>query len=831
MTRELTIRRLSHHSFLDQYKVFQSLYNKLFFTDELSDSDINKILSITILFTNQSEKIMQRLGYRMALAYGLKTNDFTPLYDIAINSGLMPVVTLIKSIKELPINDGSHNEDSFLSNIVDSYIDNFRDNEIILTEQQYRLNSFFSNNLSNTMTVVAPTSYGKSELIISAIEKSVNQRVCVLVPSKSLLAQTRKRVMDAKIKWVEQIISHPDMHRPANNSSIYVLTQERLTRILNQDKDAAFDLVIVDEAHNLLDKDGRNTLLASVIRILEFRNSSTSFKFLTPFLTETSSLKIKNSSYTSVDYKVNEYVKSELLYIADYRGGQDSLEFYDHFTHDFVPLQNNSSDYLSYIHDNSAAKNIIYFNRPKHIQSFAKILADSLPEVNSELEQDAINEISTNTHEKYLLLHCLRHGVLYHHGSMTEPIRNYVEYLYCECDNIKFLVSSSTLLEGVNLPIEKMFLLSNRKGLRSLSPSQFKNLIGRVSRFSDIFTSPSVNSLSRLMPEIHIVGIDGYMSATTNFRTFFEKVMRVTKKETDKVENILLEGTTITDSNTDDYDKAMARLENLESGILGEHSYPIATTDVGRKLLENNISEIDVFKYEGQIEQVLNSFLESQQQVSDSNTLMSLIYDAFVGFIDSSNDNKSTSLLRLKSDKAQTFYAMFLDWSIERAPLPVMIQRFIRYWENLPNDTPVFVGSWGDTKKADYYREVFTYINGKTSSEKINLAIVRIKEEEDFFDYVIFRFIEILNELSILDASFYKMAKYGTTHQHTILLITNGYSRGVAELLMKNYRDLIYFSSDERVFIHPTIHQKLKEDKVGFLQRNEVSLNVTSDLN
>jgi len=146
----------------------------------------------------------------------------------------------------------------------------------------------------------------------------------------------------------------------------------------------------------------------------------------------------------------------------------------------------------------------------------------------------------------------------------------------------------------------------------------------------------------------------------------------------------------------------------------------------------------------------------------------------------------------------------------------------------LPKNTPVFIGSWGDVTKGDSPREVFTYISEKTNTERINLAIVRIKEEEDFFDYFIFRFVEILNEVGLMDEKFYKLAKYGTTDKKTITMIQNGFSRGVAELLRKDYSDFFKIIDSDIVSVNPTIHQHLIDDGVGFLQRHEVSLNVKS---
>lgn len=699
MANDLTMRKLKNDSFIEYYKIFFAIYKILLIEQEMTPGEIRKALSMVVLFSNQSDSIMQKLGYRMALAYGLKTNDFLPLYDISINTGLIPIVALIRGIATLPMNSGARFNDSFISNIVGSYIENFNNHSMIFTEQQLRLSRFFHDNLTGSATIIAPTSYGKSELIISALEKTEGKITCVLVPSKALLAQTKKRILNAKIGWISKIVSHPEMHTPGDDRCVYILTQERLTRILNEDKAMSFDIVVIDEAHNLLSKDDRNTLLASVMKILEYRNTKTAFKFLTPFLKSQSSLALKKSKIVAKEFVISEYVKSEILFLADYSSTSNTLELYDHFTNEFIEVSNDCDDAIAYIKSRSADKNLLYFNRPKHIQEFAKKMADRLPVIGLDGISEALKEITASTHERYLLLYCIKHGVIYHHGSMNDSLRNYVEHLFRNCSEIKFLLSNSTLLEGVNLPIEKMFLLSTSKGMGNLRRSQFKNLIGRINRFSEIFTSPDISSLRKLQPEVHIVATADYIRRGADLKGFCSDVMKMDKKEVDVVENVLLEETVITDMNRESYERALTRLSNLEPNIDEGYLGPRVLTEVGRRLYENNINEINIFESEKHIQQILDSFIAKSGLINDSNSLMLVVYAAFVSFINEDSRAGSNSLIRLRSDKAQTFYAMFLDWNVENVPLTVMIGRFIRYWDNLPSDTPVFVGGWGMSKR------------------------------------------------------------------------------------------------------------------------------------
>ena len=66
---------------------------------------------------------------------------------------------------------------------------------------------------------------------------------------------------------------------------------------------------------------------------------------------------------------------------------------------------------------------------------------------------------------------------------MPQLIRNLVEDLYKNGD-IKYVFCTSTLLEGVNMPTQNLFILDNRKHRSELKSIDFWNLAGRAGRMS-----------------------------------------------------------------------------------------------------------------------------------------------------------------------------------------------------------------------------------------------------------------------------------------------------------------------------------------------------------
>ncbi len=76
---------------------------------------------------------------------------------------------------------------------------------------------------------------------------------------------------------------------------------------------------------------------------------------------------------------------------------------------------------------------------------------------------------------------CAAHGIFSHHGNTPHGIRLAVEYAMRE-DLVRFVICTSTLAQGVNLPIRYLIVTSVYQGMDRIKVRDFHNLIGRAGR-------------------------------------------------------------------------------------------------------------------------------------------------------------------------------------------------------------------------------------------------------------------------------------------------------------------------------------------------------------
>ncbi len=102
---------------------------------------------------------------------------------------------------------------------------------------------------------------------------------------------------------------------------------------------------------------------------------------------------------------------------------------------------------------------------------------------NDKLFEVLAKDIRQEVHGDYFLADMIRKGIAYHIGYLPASIRVRIETLFQE-GHITIMFCTSTLLEGVNLPADNLFITDNKIFRSEMEPVDFRNLIGRVGRIS-----------------------------------------------------------------------------------------------------------------------------------------------------------------------------------------------------------------------------------------------------------------------------------------------------------------------------------------------------------
>ncbi len=90
-------------------------------------------------------------------------------------------------------------------------------------------------------------------------------------------------------------------------------------------------------------------------------------------------------------------------------------------------------------------------------------------------------------HKDFLLAESVKEGFAFHYGRIPSPLRRAIEDGFSR-GILTHIVSTSTLLQGVNLPARNIFMLDPTKGEEEpLTVTEFWNLAGRTGRLGKEF--------------------------------------------------------------------------------------------------------------------------------------------------------------------------------------------------------------------------------------------------------------------------------------------------------------------------------------------------------
>lgn len=310
------------------------------------------------------------------------------------------------------------------------------------------------------LAVSAPTSFGKSLIIDAyiAIRKPTN--VLILVPTIALTDETRRR-LSKKFSAEYKIVTTSEVKLAEKN--IFIFPQERAIHYC--DKLEQLDLFVVDEfykASRVFDKERSPALLKAMLKLGEKASQK---YFLAPHIS---------------DLNDNPFTKDMLFLRMDFNTVfLEKHELYKDINKD----AQKKNDALLQILGKQVTKSLIYAGTYSNVDSVATLLIENTEREHSELLSDFSAWLATNYHPNWKLTALVKRGIGIHTGQLHRSLSQVQVRLFEEVKGgLQTLVSTSSIIEGVNTSAENVIVWSNKKGKLKLDDFTYRNIIGRGGR-------------------------------------------------------------------------------------------------------------------------------------------------------------------------------------------------------------------------------------------------------------------------------------------------------------------------------------------------------------
>ncbi|MFH0775598.1 MAG: DEAD/DEAH box helicase [bacterium] len=388
--------------------------------------------------------------------------------------------------------------------------------------QQEAINTRLLDPTRTAVVLSLPTSSGKTLLaemvIIQAWTDMPDSRIVYLAPTRALVTQISltlkrdlgKQGMSVRVATPVFELNPVEREILQGNYNILVTTPEKIDLLIKEEHPSVekISLVVVDEAHNLSDKE-RGAKLEFVLATLRREYPGTRFLLMTPFASNAKDiarwLGDESGQAILIDWKPNDRIlaavgtgqkkeKSQLqlhtletvhsdcpagikIHIGDVQKGITSKEQITLTTVEkLVELEKRGIFVL-------ASSRKIAEERAKEVANKIDKVSDS-PAVDM-----VIRFLETEAGGKHPLADLLKKRVAFHHAGLSSEARYFIERL-TEEGEILVICATTTLAQGVHFPlsiaiIETVHRTFPKKGNwihEDMSPQEFWNIVGRVGR-------------------------------------------------------------------------------------------------------------------------------------------------------------------------------------------------------------------------------------------------------------------------------------------------------------------------------------------------------------
>lgn len=397
-----------------------------------------------LLINNQENEARQEL-IKLLDYHNTNQLEYNPLVNHLIReTGLFPYLDL----------ETSNWEERFIYNAFK--VDVGEENPLTLHREQ----SFLLKNLleGKNIAVSAPTSFGKSFVIDAYIKIKKPNNVLIIVPTLALTDETRRRLYK-KFAHEYKIITTSDVE--LSDKNIFIFPQERAMNYINIVE--SFDIMIVDEfykASSQFDKERSPSLIRAMIKLGAKSNQK---YYLAPNITS-----LDNNPFT----EDMEFIRLDF----------NTVFLEKHELYNQINNNDEKSEVLLKILDENKGKSLIYAGTYSNIDSLTILFLATYEPVKNELLEMFADWLSKNYDVNWSLTKLVSREIGVHNGRLHRSLSQIQVKLFEEVNGIRNLISTSSIIEGVNTSAENVIIWRNRKGSAKLDDFTYKNIIGRGGR-------------------------------------------------------------------------------------------------------------------------------------------------------------------------------------------------------------------------------------------------------------------------------------------------------------------------------------------------------------
>lgn len=684
--------------------------------------------------------------------------------------------------------------------------------EKIFTDAQYRL--FEAIKDSNHFSFSGPTSFGKSFIMDAFINYIIDERhgvdnIIVLVPTRALINQVSKR-LKLEIKHENyRVMTHPivpAMYRRDNAKYVFVFTPERMIAYLSEKNNPLISYLFIDEAQKIIaKKDSRAPLYYQAISMAERKSIKLFFAspnipnsdiFLKLFDKSTDEcMVIKEAPVSQNRFFIDFVERKEKMFTES--GKDDVFDTFGNY--------NNLNELLLCI--GSDKKNIVYCNSVEDTINLALSFSRVLEEKRDPRVDEVIKLIQEYLHKDYYLIDCLKKGVAFHFGKLPQRIREKVEALY-EQKVIDYMFCTSTLLEGVNLPAQNIFILNNTIGLRKFTDVDFWNLAGRAGRLSKEL-SGNIICVRLDSNKWNVKESDMEMIRTKVINHVSPTILKGEDNFYKNIENSLLGKPFTKKTVTKDEAETWNHYANIvyyqeiaKADSLLKSNFMKKNHKTAKKVLEyiekNNVVPENILEqstsikplYQNAIWNSLNSSDKAFPEEITPNNCYSVLVNMYNNYKWGIEESKGRNPL-VRDPEQLKYYAVLMYTWMSSKPLNMIIGNMINYYRK---------------KGRIWHRNeyvLFVYTNKEHINWVINDLIadidnaLRFKIKNYFSNYYLL--VAGKNGVEVAGADWSEYLEYGTTDKIIIDLQNVGFPRHIAMLIKENYEEVLVYDENELV--------------------------------